>query len=525
MFPRCFVARRLVVLAAVCCPALFADTAGAATVYTFDGLTNGSLTGQDTWTTYLTYTGFNVLDATDVGINTSKVALSTAGSPAFSIRPNDASFAFPLLSATATGATLQFDIKASLSTTASTYFGLAGNVDTTPGINTTSERSPAFGIINGVFGIQHLGASAGLTDLGTPASKGVDEGDWLQMQMVIDFTANSGNGAATVWYKNLTQSDTDFTRLTANPVNLGLTTRYTGVYAAMRNPANWNSLIIARGNPTAMQVDNLIGNLPVEISPVYTFERLANGSLTGQDGWTKYGENNAFSIIDGTGVNTSKVAFAITDRNNFSVRPNDSNWSFNPHDGSMAAMQFDLRFMPGTNDPSLDNSGVYFGLAADVDSTAGITNTSERGPAFGILMSQFGIQHLGNSVNWAALGRPDDDFGVAEGDWLRLQMVVDLTESANGDATLYFMNLSQGDLGWTQINSTPVNLGLTGRYTGVYAALRDPANWDTMMIVRAATVGLEIDNLMPNAVVIPEPSSLLLAVLGLLGFMLSGRRR
>lgn len=524
MFPLGFLARGLIVFVAVFCPALFANTAGAAAIYTFDGLDNGSLTGQDAWATYLTYTGFSVLDATDPGINTSKVALSTAGSPAFSIRPNDATFAFPLLSATATGATLQFDIKASLSTTASTYFGLAGNVDGTPGINTTSERSPAFGIINGVFGIQHLGGTAGLADLGTPESKGVAEGDWLQMQMVIDFTANSGNGAATVWYKNLTQGESDFTRLTSNPVNLNLTTRYTGVYTTMQDPANWNSMIIARGNPTAMQADNLIGNLPVEISPVYTFERLANGSLTGQDGWTTYLTNNAFNISDGTGDNASKVAYATTTQNNFSVRPNDLNWSFTPHDSSIAVMQYDLRFMPGT-DLNRTNSGVYFGLAADVDTTAGITNTNERGPAFGILQSQFGIQHLGNSVNWAALGRPDDDFGVAEGDWLRLQMVIDLSESADGEATLLFMNLTQGDTEWTQINSTPVNLGLTTRYTGDYLDMRNPANWDTMMIVRAAAVGLEIDNLMPNALVIPEPSSLLLAMLGLLGVALASRRR
>ncbi|MDY0170802.1 MAG: hypothetical protein RBS80_29945, partial [Thermoguttaceae bacterium] len=126
---------------------------------------------------------------------------------------------------------------------------------------------------------------------------------------------------------------------------------------------------------------------------IYTFEELANGSLTGQDGWTTYLGNNAFNITDGTGINTSKVAFATTSRNNFSVRPNDDNWAFTPHSGPITAMQFDLRFMPGT-DGNRTNSGVYFGLAADVDTTPGISGTSERGPAFGILMSQFGIQHL-----------------------------------------------------------------------------------------------------------------------------------
>jgi hypothetical protein len=106
-----------------------------------------------------------------------------------------------------------------------------------------------------------------------------------------------------------------------------------------------------------------------------------------------------------------------------------------------------------------------------------------------------------------------------------MQLLIDTSSSADGLGTLYFMNLTQGDLGWTQINDTPVNMGLTSRYTGTYAAMQNPANWDTMMIVRAADVGLQVDNLVPNAVPVPEPAALVLAVLGLMGLVLVRRRR
>ena len=499
----------------------------AAAIYSFEGLANGSLTGQDAWTTYSTYSGFSVLDATDSGVNTSKVAFaaSPAGATNFSVRANDANFAFPTHTASATGATLQFDIKASLATTASTYFGLASNVDGVPGINTTLERAPAFGIINGVFGIQHLGSSVGLTSLGTPAAAGVAEGDWLQMQMIIDFAANSGAGTATVWYRNLTDNQTEFSQLTTEPVGLNLTGRYTGDYAAMQDPASWNTLMVVRANSPAMQVDNLVGNLPVVMSPTYTFDRLSTGALTGQDGWTTYGSYHAFNVVAGTGNGASKVAYATTTPHNFSIRENDSNWSFTPHSGLVAAVQYDFQFKPGT-DANATNSGIYFGLAADVDGTGTIGSTLERAPAFGILMSEFGIQHLGDTVGYDLLGRPDVDFGVDADDWLRLQMLVDRTESPDGLATLFFMNLTKGDTDWTQINDTPIDLGLTARYEGDYAVLRDPANWDTMMIVRAASIGMQVDNIVPNAVpAVPEPASLVLLLLGAVAVGMLGRRR
>ncbi len=239
-------------------------------LYTFEDVSTGTLNGQDNWAYYPAYpsNGFVVQDGT--GTNTSQVAKSVSSRPAFAIRPNDANFSFAPHSSTETAAVFQYDIQARTTDTVSTYFGCAHDADGSGSINTVNERGPAFGIIKGAssaygFAIQHLGNSVGDSVVEnfatwTAAERAALDGDWLTLRMSVDFTANGGNGAAQLSYMNLTDGETAFSDI-GSPVNLGLTTRYTGTYAALANPANWDTMAIARGNDTGMAVDNLMPNL------------------------------------------------------------------------------------------------------------------------------------------------------------------------------------------------------------------------------------------------------------------------
>lgn len=238
--------------------------------YTFEGLSNGNIIGQDNWEGYapLANNEFIVGDATDTGVNTSKIAQAGNDYPAFAVRPNDTQYSFTAHSNTATNAILQFDIRANItnpkSSGGATYFGLAYDADNDGSIDTARERSPAFGIIDGEFAIQHLGDNIATEKFGNINI--AFDGDWLRLRMEVDFTANAGNGAAHLYYMNLTDGETSFTQITTTAVDLQLITNYDAIatYVPTGVPSNWDTMIVVQaGNASAtpMQVDNLNANL------------------------------------------------------------------------------------------------------------------------------------------------------------------------------------------------------------------------------------------------------------------------
>ena len=107
-------------------------------------------------------------------------------------RINDIDYSFTPFVGNETAATLQFDV--TLSAGGGPHFALAHDVNNSGAIDALNEVSAAFGIANdGNFYIR--GAGFGDETMEAVGGEG-SLGDWFQMQLVVDFTANGGNGRA-----------------------------------------------------------------------------------------------------------------------------------------------------------------------------------------------------------------------------------------------------------------------------------------------------------------------------------------
>jgi hypothetical protein len=194
-----------VVLAVVCLTA----PAHADVTYTFEGLSAGNLIGQDNWLHANTgaATGAEAQVQAGTGFDGTTVARSNTGNVQVR-RGNDANFSIPTFTGTET-IYLQADFlfngdlnvfriesdEANSNPFSSTpYFGFTGNLTTTA----------AFALRAG-----HNGASTNV--LLSAVAPEIQAGDWVRMQMVLDMSANSGDGSASTYYQDLTLGQTGFT--------------------------------------------------------------------------------------------------------------------------------------------------------------------------------------------------------------------------------------------------------------------------------------------------------------------------
>lgn len=78
-------------------------------------------------------------------------------------------------------------------------------------------------------------------------------GHWVRLRLVMDFAANGGQGSGNLYFKNLTNGDTSFAKVSGlQGVNLGLNPA--GLDAT--NPANWNAMWTHMEGATN-QLDNI----------------------------------------------------------------------------------------------------------------------------------------------------------------------------------------------------------------------------------------------------------------------------
>lgn len=186
-----------VVLCLAFTPLAFTRVNGA--TYTFNGLSAGNVAGQDGWVA-------NFGDSSDViqagtGFNTSNVMANpvTAGPTGVHrmSRTNDANFSFGSLVG-ATGLTLSFDTQVYNNASDALDFINFGVADTAD-----AHGSPALAFLQQNGGIPQVafGSTAQSGTFNLPATT---TNDWIRLSLVMDFTANSGQGTGVLTYQDLT---------------------------------------------------------------------------------------------------------------------------------------------------------------------------------------------------------------------------------------------------------------------------------------------------------------------------------
>ncbi len=230
--------------------------------YTFESLTlNTFIDGDDGWVDQAGQ-GQAVIALDDTGNGTTVVrhlqtTASNSNQSAFITRVNDSGFNFIPFTGTETEAVIQFD--ANGEHLAMFALGCDWNGD---GVlkSVDGEIGPAFGVNDRKFSIQEA-------NLGTSYEDGFSEGggdgdsgnDWYRIQLRIDFTANEGEGSATLKFLNLSHGDTVYRSVS------GLRDKPLGLSSmnAQAVPKRWNAmwlhlLTMGSRNPRA---DNLVPNV------------------------------------------------------------------------------------------------------------------------------------------------------------------------------------------------------------------------------------------------------------------------
>jgi hypothetical protein len=241
-------ARSLVGCALVCglLLGMSAQPAQAALTYTFDSLTTGTLHGQDGWADFIT-AGNN---HTVTSVVPSHLGFATNVVTGFdqSARTNDGNYSYAPLSPLDTAAIIQFDVN-SMAGGDTAVFALGRDLATID-VGRHSRLGPQFGLFGNAFMIR--GAVEGAITT-TPLSGTDSSSDWYRMQLVVDFTANGGNGAGSVFLKNLTDGEASV-RAIAGLSNINL--QILNMEAASEVASTWNSLYL-RSSGTQTLFDNL----------------------------------------------------------------------------------------------------------------------------------------------------------------------------------------------------------------------------------------------------------------------------
>lgn len=195
----------------------------------------GVLSGQDNWSS-LGGSAFIVTNGT--GFNTSQV-VGTGGSAGsnFAGRINDGSFTFGSLTGV-TSLTLGFDTR---------YVnGGTGGVSNQAHFYLNS--SPVASTQSAFFGLEGNNLTINNSAFALPGSLNFD--DWISLRLVMDLTANGGDGSGSLYYKNLTDGDTSYSAVAGlQGINLNLD--------PLQDPLQWNRMMLRTGSYEGNKIDNL----------------------------------------------------------------------------------------------------------------------------------------------------------------------------------------------------------------------------------------------------------------------------
>lgn len=234
-----------------------AQSAKANTVYTFEGLNTGNVSGQDSWVFAGSATRF-IVPATIINPgpwNGARVIQSqNLGSVAHRIyRIHDA----PFFTGNETAAFIQFDMTHyAINQGAPILFHLGTNTfdpNHSPwigvrGLGTGQGQGPGIDVRQGGGGGQTQIPIANV-------DANVQNNDWIRLRLVMNFQA----GTMSAYYQNLTQGHAGFTTIVSDLAIFGAPP------AAGVAPNTWNTLVLRSddNNVNRRQIDNLtVGVIP-----------------------------------------------------------------------------------------------------------------------------------------------------------------------------------------------------------------------------------------------------------------------
>ncbi|MGJ8641262.1 MAG: PEP-CTERM sorting domain-containing protein [Opitutaceae bacterium] len=229
-------------LTCIACSAIFTQASYGVISLDFEGLNTGAtIVGQDGWAEYNSQGDRNNATATTTsGLYTGGVALTANINGANQV---DRAASWGV---TSTTLTIQADVFDGNSGTSQAAYAPIGGHGTG-----TEEVGPMVGLKNGNFFIRETDFGSNVT-----STESYDLGDWYQVQLRIDTTANSGDGSGDFYARNLSENETAFTAIASlQNINLKLSNFET---AANSNPANWDgayAYLIGSGNVD--RIDNL----------------------------------------------------------------------------------------------------------------------------------------------------------------------------------------------------------------------------------------------------------------------------
>jgi hypothetical protein len=245
-------------------------SAAEASVYDFENFEIfQGIQGVDGWVRLPGTVGFMRVELDDTPENGSKVAVPSLGVDsgwfAYLSRTNNDTFQYSPFFGTETQAVVQFDTTA----VASTGFGLGADADGDGFV------TPQAGEVGPVFGT-YRSQEQGIDQFGVMGANGVSldvtplddvdpccnaGSDWYRLQLRMDFTANAGAGAGSLYYMNLTRGDSQFQPVAGlQNVNLALDT-----LVPSAGPEDWNAMWMAARFDGALNVprlDNLVPRIP-----------------------------------------------------------------------------------------------------------------------------------------------------------------------------------------------------------------------------------------------------------------------
>lgn len=189
------------------------ESCGPDGVYTFDfGAQIGQdLGGQDNWVLSRDFTGAGVVASMQVDNSHPSgpvvTPIGVQGREGIYSRQNNSGFGFTPPSYDGQNVEIIFDLRSG---------GSTGSGDALLIVNNAYEEGIQFGIVNNTTFYVRGGRFSSILQETTGIPSGwYSRGEWAQLRLTLGFTANSGLGACTLAFKNLSRGETSFTNVPA----------------------------------------------------------------------------------------------------------------------------------------------------------------------------------------------------------------------------------------------------------------------------------------------------------------------